>query len=76
MPYHPGPLPRLTHDYAHDPFGCTIFSNIELVTAEHQIFVHPDDTEKSAATSSFDLVEFPYILEVSAAIRLENTIQR
>nr|VZI01937.1 unnamed protein product [Spirometra erinaceieuropaei] len=62
------PLPHL-HDFSSSLAGATIFSNIDLVKAFHQIPVAPEDNPKMSITTSFGLFEFvrmPFWLRSSA----------
>ena len=52
---------RHIHDYVHHLAGCTIFSTIDLFRAYHQILVHRDDVQKTAITTAFGLLEFPFM---------------
>jgi hypothetical protein len=55
---------RHIHDYSPQPFGCSIFSKIDLVRACNQIPVHPDDVQRNAITIPFGLFEFPFMFLV------------
>ena len=54
------PVPHL-QDYSNCLSGCTTFSKIDLVTAYHQIPVHPQDIQNRAITTHFGLFEFPFM---------------
>lgn len=48
-------------DYAHRLAGCTAYSKIDLEKAYHQIPVAPEDIAKTAITTPFGLLEFPFM---------------
>jgi hypothetical protein len=52
---------RHIHDYSHQLSGCCVFSKIDLVRAHNQIPVHPGNIQKTAITTSFGLLEFPFM---------------
>jgi hypothetical protein len=52
---------RPIHDYSHQLFWCSVFSEIDLVRAYNQIPVHPDDMHKTVITTPFGLFEFPFM---------------
>lgn len=54
------PLPYLT-DFTSNLRGKTIFSNIDLQKAFHQVPIHPDDIAKTAITTPFGLYEFSFM---------------
>ena len=50
------PIPH-NHDFSSSLYGKSIFSEIDLVQAYHQIPFHPYDVAMSAASTSFGLFE-------------------
>jgi hypothetical protein len=54
------PLPHI-HHYSRHLSGCCFFCKIDLVRAYNQIPVHPDDIQKTAITTPFALLEFPFM---------------
>lgn len=52
---------RHIHDFAHNLYGCKVFSTIDLVKAFNQIPVFEADIPKCAITTPFGLFEFPYM---------------
>lgn len=63
---------RHKNKYAHHLSGCTIFSKIDLMSAYHQIPVHPEDIQKAVITTATPLgiFQFPFM-----SFGLRNTTQ-
>jgi hypothetical protein len=54
------PLPNMM-DLSANMDGCTIFSNIDLVKAFHQVPTTPEDRQKTAVITHFGLFEYNYM---------------
>jgi hypothetical protein len=48
-------------DYSHQLVGCSFFSKIDLVRTYNLIVVPPDDIQKTAITTPFGLLKFPFM---------------